>query len=57
MAQKPKPKERRTWDGLFEGDVTGADEAEESMPIEFGRKRKPETPPRGKKPPDKPADK
>jgi hypothetical protein len=42
MAKKPKPKpERRTWDGLSEDDVTGADEAEDAMPMEFGRKRKP----------------
>jgi len=41
MAKKPSPKpEKRTWDGLNEDDVTGADEAEDAMPIEFGRKRK-----------------
>lgn len=39
MAKKPKPApQQRTWDGLLEDDVTGADEAEDAMPIEFGRK-------------------
>lgn len=57
MAKKPKPKpERRTWDGLSEDDVTGADEAEDAMPMEFGRKRKPRLSD-GKKNPDKPAGK
>jgi hypothetical protein len=42
MAKKPKPKpERRTWDGLSEDDVTGAEEAGDAMPMEFGRKQKP----------------
>lgn len=58
MAKKPKPQrtsDRRTWDGLLEDDVTGADEAEDSMPVEFLRKRKPQQEkPRGKGP-DKPA--
>ena len=55
MAKKPKPKpERRTWDGLSDDDVTGADEAEDAMPIEFGRKRKPRLSDE-KKLPDKPA--
>jgi hypothetical protein len=54
MAKKPSPKpEKRTWDGLNEDDVTGADEAEDAMPIEFGRKRK--EPKRGKAK-DKPAE-
>jgi hypothetical protein len=56
MAKKPSPKpEKRTWDGLSEDDVTGADEAEDAMPMEFGRKTK--EPKRGKKHPDKPAGK
>lgn len=55
MAKKPKP-ERRTWDGLLEEDVTGADEAEEAQLIEFARKRKPrKEPPRGKGPKTPPA--
>lgn len=56
MAKQPKPRpERRTWDGLLEDDVTGADEAEDSMPVEFLRKRKPsKEKPRGKGP-EKPA--
>jgi hypothetical protein len=54
MAKKPSPNpEKRTWDGLNEDDVTGADEAEDAMPIEFGRKRK--EPKRGKAK-DKPAE-
>lgn len=57
MAKKPKPKpDRRTWDGLSDDDVTGADEAEDAMPMEFGRKRKPRHSD-GKKNPDKPASK
>ena len=57
MAKKPSPKpENRTWDGLSDDDVTGADEAEDAMPIEFGRKRKPRLSD-GKKHPDKPAGK
>lgn len=55
MAKKPKPKpERRTWDGLSDDDVTGADEAEDAMPIEFGRKQQPRLSD-AKKLPDKPA--
>lgn len=54
MAKKPKPRpEQRTWDNLLDDDVTGADEAEDAMPIEFGRKRRPaEKPKRGKAKPD-----
>jgi hypothetical protein len=41
MAKKPSPKpEKRTWDGLSDDDVTGADEAEDAMLMEFGRKTK-----------------
>jgi hypothetical protein len=55
MAKKPSPKpEKRTWDGLSDDDVTGADEAEDAMPMEFGRKTK--EPKRGKDK-DKPAGK
>jgi len=57
MAKKPRPKqERRTWDGLNDDDVTGADEAEDAMPMEFGRKRKPR-PSDARTHPDKPASK
>ena len=56
MAKKPSPKpEKRTWDGLLDDDVTGAEEAEDAQMIEFGRKRQPEKPKRGKKPPEKSA--
>ena len=40
MPRKPKPPAQRTWDGLLDDDVTGADEAAEAMPMEFGKKRK-----------------
>ena len=54
MAKKPRP-EKRTWDGLLDDDVTGAEEAEDAQLIEFGRKRQPKEPKRGKKPPERPA--
>ena len=37
QAKKASP---RTWDGLEEPDVTGADEAEAEQLIEFGRRSK-----------------
>jgi hypothetical protein len=58
MAKKPKPQrtsDRRTWDGLLEDDVTGADEAEEAQMIEFARKRKPKKERTRGEGPDKPA--
>jgi hypothetical protein len=39
MPRKPaKTKPPRTWDGLIEGDITGAEEAEAEQLIEFGRR-------------------
>ena len=52
QAKKASP---RTWDGLEEPDVTGADEAEAEQLIEFGRRSKP-TPTEEEKPcPPKPS--
>ena len=43
--RKAKKGEVRTWEGLEEPDVTGADEAEAEQMIEFGRRSKtPEQP-------------
>jgi hypothetical protein len=43
--RKAKKGEVRTWEGLEEPDVTGADEAEAEQLIEFGRRSKtPEQP-------------
>lgn len=55
MAKKPKP-ERRTWDQLGDAeDVLGTDEADEQLPVEFLRKRRPKKEgDRGKKPPPEP---
>lgn len=36
-----KTKPQQTWSGLEEPDVTGSDEAEEAMPIEFLRRDRP----------------
>ena len=38
---KAKKGEVRTWEGLEEPDVTGAEEAEAEQMIEFGRRSKP----------------
>jgi len=54
MPRKPKKKPPRTWDGLEDPDITGAEEAEAEQLIEFGRRSKP-TPPEEEKPcPQKP---
>ena len=37
---RPTKKPTQTWSGLDEGDVTGADEAEEAQPIQFDRRSK-----------------
>ena len=39
--RQAKKGETRTWEGLEEPDVTGADEAEAEQMIEFGRRSKP----------------
>lgn len=39
--KQAKKGEVRTWEGLEEPDVTGADEAEAEQLIEFGRRSKP----------------
>ena len=39
--KQAKKGETRTWEGLEEPDVTGADEAEAEQMIEFGRRSKP----------------
>lgn len=55
MPRKPKAKAPRTWDGLEESDITGAEEAEAEQLIEFGRRSKKPTPPEEEKPcPQKP---
>ena len=55
MPRKPAKKAPRTWDGLEESDITGAEEAEAEQLIEFGRRSKP-TPPEEEKPcPQKPS--
>ena len=46
--RKAKKGEVRTWEGLEEPDVTGADEAEAEQLIEFGRRSKPPEPPEKK---------
>ena len=52
QAKKASP---RTWDGLEESDITGAEEAEAEQLIEFGRRSKKPTPPEEEKPcPQKP---
>ena len=56
MPRKPKEKAPRTWDGLEETDITGAEEAEAEQLIEFGRRSKKPTPPEEEKPcPQKPS--
>ena len=40
-ARKAKKGSARTWEGLEEPDVTGAEEAESEQMIEFGRRSKP----------------
>ena len=51
MARKRAKKgEPRTWDGLDEGDITGAEEAELEQLIEFGRRSKKTKPPEEKPP-------
>ena len=53
QAKKASP---RTWDGLEESDITGAEEAEAEQLIEFGRRSKKPTPPEEEKPcPQKPS--
>ena len=41
MPRKPAKKAPRTWEGLEESDITGAEEAEAEQLIEFGRRSKP----------------
>ena len=41
MPRKPAKTKARTWDGLEESDITGAEEAEAEQLIEFGRRSKP----------------
>jgi hypothetical protein len=49
--RKAKKGEPRTWDGLGDSDITGADEAEAEQLIEFGRRSKdPPKPPEQKEP-------
>ena len=51
MARRQAKKgEPRTWGGLEEPDVTGADEAEAEQLIEFGRRSKKPQPPEEEKP-------
>jgi len=51
MAPKQAKKgEPRTWDGLGEPDITGADEAEAEQLIEFGRRSKKKQPMEEEKP-------
>ena len=53
QAKKASP---RTWDGLEESDITGAEEAEAEQLIEFGRRSKKPAPPEEEKPcPPKPS--
>jgi hypothetical protein len=42
---KAKKGEPRTWDGLGDPDITGADEAEAEQLIEFGRRSQDPPPP------------
>jgi len=37
---RPRKKPQQTWSGLDEGDVTGAEEAEEAHPMQFDRRSK-----------------
>jgi hypothetical protein len=37
---RPRKKPEQTWSGLDEGDVTGAEEAEEAHPMTFDRRSK-----------------
>ena len=56
MPRKPAKTKARTWDGLEESDITGAEEAEAEQLIEFGRRSKTPTPPEEEKPcPQKPS--
>ena len=56
MPRKPKAKAPRTWDGLEDHDITGAEEAEAEQLIEFGRRSKKPKPPEEEKPcPQKPS--
>ena len=56
MPRKPAKKAPRTWDGLEESDITGAEEAEAEQLIEFGRRSKKPAPPEEEKPcPPKPS--
>ena len=56
MPRKPAKKAPRTWEGLEESDITGAEEAEAEQLIEFGRRSKKPTPPEEEKPcPPKPS--
>lgn len=56
MPRKPAKKAPRTWEGLEESDITGAEEAEAEQLIEFGRRSKTPTPPEEEKPcPQKPS--
>jgi hypothetical protein len=51
MPRKPaKTKPARTWDGLEDPDITGAEEAEAEQLIEFGRRSKKPKPPEEKPP-------
>lgn len=55
MPRKPAKTKARTWDGLEESDITGAEEAEAEQLIEFGRRSKKTKPPEEKPPcPQKP---
>ena len=47
QAKKASP---RTWDGLEESDITGAEEAEAEQLIEFGRRSKKPAPHEEEKP-------
>jgi hypothetical protein len=49
--KRAKKGEPRTWDGLDEPDITGADEAEAEQLIEFGRRSKKAKPPDTKEQP------
>jgi hypothetical protein len=51
MPRKPKTKPPRTWDGLEDPDITGAEEAEAEQLIEFGRRSKKTKPPDTKEQP------
>ena len=51
VRRQAKKGEPRTWDGLEDPDITGADEAEAEQLIEFGRRSKKTKPPDTKEPP------